>query len=209
MRTVQGRAIVAGTLALAGGVAAVLGSFLAWAEISAGPFSERAIGIDGWEGKATIVGGVVMLVAGIRVFAGSDRAVARLRLGAAIGGLVAAGVGLYTALTVRDQLLDVAATELPRAEVERALDTGLLQISIAVGLYLVIAGGIQGILAATTAVGIADRARARSGVGLRGWSAASDRVTRGPVGTPPAATNPETLPPGPGRAPDAGGGSRG
>lgn len=205
----QGRAIAAGTLALAGGVATVLGSFLAWAEISAGPFSERATGIDGWEGKATVVGGVVMLVAGIRVFAGSDRALARLRFGAAIGGLVAAGVGFYTALTVRDQLLDVASTELQRAEVGHALDTGLLQISIAVGLYLVIAGGIQGILAAAAAVGIADRARAGSGVGLRGWSAVGDRVTRGPVGPPPAATNPETLPPGPERAPDAGGGSPG
>ncbi len=202
----HGRAIAAGTLALAGGVAAVLGSFLAWAEISAGPFSERATGIDGWEGKATIVGGAVMLVAGIRVFAGSDRALARLRLGAAIGGLVAAGVGLYTALTVRDQLLDAASAELPRAEVERALDTGLLHLSIAVGLYLVIAGGLQGILAASVALGVRDRPPAASGAGLRGWSATDGGVTKGPV-TPTQVTAPDTPPPAPGHAPGGGGGS--
>jgi len=115
-------------------VAALIGSFLGWAEITAGPFSEQARGIDGWEGKATIIGGAVMLVAGIRVVAGSHQAIARLRPRAAIGGSVVAGVGIYTVLTVRDQLVDAAATQLPRAEVERALDTGLLELSIGVGL---------------------------------------------------------------------------
>ena len=200
----QRRAIVAGSLALAGGAVAILGSFLAWAEISAGPFSERAIGIDGWEGKATIVGGVVMFRAGVRVFAGSDRAVARMRLGAAIGGLVAAGVGLYTALTVRDQLLDAVSTELPRAEAEHALDTGLLQLSIALGLYLVIAGGVQGILAAAVAFGVRDRAPAASRAGLRGWSAIDGGVTSGPP-APPQLPGPETLPPAPGPPPGEGG----
>lgn len=200
----HGRAVAAGTLALAGGVVAVLGSFLAWVEISAGPFSERAIGIDGWEGKVTIVGGVIMLAAGARVFAGSDRAVARLRLGAAIGGLVAAGIGFYTALTARDQLLDAVSTELPRAEAEHALDAGLLQVSIAVGLYLVIAGGVQGILAAAVTLGVRDRAPTASGAGLRGWSAIDGGVvTPGPAALPQI-PGPETLPPAPG-----GGGSSG
>ena len=44
-----------GGLALAGGVLAVVGSFLSWAEVSAGPFTEQATGIDGWEGKAALV----------------------------------------------------------------------------------------------------------------------------------------------------------
>ena len=57
--------------------------------------------------------------------------------------------------------MDAAATQLPRAEVEGALDTGLLELSIGVGLYLVIAGGAQGILAAVVAMGARDEAPLR------------------------------------------------
>ena len=181
-------------------MAALIGSFLGWAEITAGPFSEQARGIDGWEGKATIIGGAVMLVAGIRVVAGSHQAIARLRPRAAIGGSVVAGVGIYTVLTVRDQLVDAAATQLPRAEVERALDTGLLELSIGVGLYLVIAGGAQGILAAVVAMGARDEAPAApSGAGLRGWSSAPGHRSGGSA-TPPRPAAPD-IPPPPGQAP--------
>ena len=150
---------------------AVVGSFLAWAEISAGPFTEQAKGVDGWEGKATIVAGAVMVAAGIRVLTGSHQAMARLRPSAAIGGLVAVGVGLYTVLTIRDQLVEAAATELPRAEVERALDSGLLGLTIGIGLYLVIAGGVVAL-----AGGIA---------GLRGVGAGRAAVTGTLSATPP------------------------
>ena len=183
----QGRAVLAGALALAGGVLAVVGSFLPWAEVSAGPFTEQSKGIDGWEGKAAIIAGAVMVAAGIRVLAGSHQAMARLRPGAAIGGLVAAGVGVYTALTIRDQLIDAAASELPRAEVERALDSGLLQLTIAIGLYLVIAGGVQGVVAALVTLGSRDEPVDSSGSGLRGWS----RLGDGADGTPPT---PPTMP---------------
>ena len=198
----HGRSVLAGALALAGGVLAVVGSFLPWAEISAGPFTEQAKGIDGWEGKAAIIAGAVMVAGGIRVLAGSHQAMARLRPGAAIGGLVAAGVGVYTALTIRDQLIDAAAIQLPRAEVERALDNGVLQLTIAIGLYLVIAGGIQGVVAALVALGYRDEPVAPSGAGLRGWSrTGTDAPTISP--TPPVL--PDVPPPPPGPAPnDAG-----
>jgi hypothetical protein len=193
------RAAVAGVLALVGGAAAVVGSFLPWAEVSAGPFIQQPRGIDGWEGKAAIVAGIVMIVAGARVVAGSDRAVARMRAGAAIGGLVACGVGLYTALTAREQLLDAAQGQLPRAEVERALDTGLLELSIAIGLIVVIAGGAQGIVAALLSIGVPapSAPTASSGAGLRGWSnEPSGRAPAGPGATvvppppPPSETGP-------------------
>src|SRR5262245_29732422 len=185
-----GRAAVAGVLALAGGVAAVVGSFLPWAEISAGPFTEQARGIDGWEGKAAIVAGIVMIVAGVRVLSGANRAVGRMRPGAAIGGLVAFGVGLYTALTAREQLLDAAQGQLPRADVERALDSGLLELSIAIGLIVVIAGGAQGIVAALLSIGASDPTAApASGAGLRGWSAGplppTSSESPAPPGIPP------------------------
>jgi hypothetical protein len=198
----QGRAVLAGALALAGGVLAVVGSFLPWAEISAGPFTEQAKGIDGWEGKAAIIAGAVMVAGGIRVLAGSHQAMARLRPGAAIGGLVAAGVGVYTAVTIRDQLVDAAATELPRVEVERALDNGLLQLSIAIGLYLVIAGGIQGIVAALVALGSRNESVVQSRQGLRGWSSTSTE-TPGVPPTPPAM--PDVPAPPPGSVPNDGG----
>jgi hypothetical protein len=197
-----GRAVLAGALALAGGVLAVVGSFLAWAEVSAGPFTERAIGVDGWEGKAAIVAGAVMVAAGIRVLAGSHRSMARLRPSAAIGGLVALGVGLYTGLTIRDQLVDTAATALPRAEVERALDSGLLELTIGIGLYLVIAGGIQGVVAALVALGSRDAPAASSGAGLRGWSSLGEGAPGIPP-TPPAI--PDMPEPPSGRVPNEGG----
>jgi hypothetical protein len=179
-----------------------VGSFLPWAEISAGPFTEQAKGIDGWEGKAAIIAGAVMVAGGIRVLAGSHQAMARLRPGAAIGGLVAAGVGVYTAVTIRDQLVDAAATELPRVEVERALDNGLLQLSIAIGLYLVIAGGIQGIVAALVALGSRNESVVQSRQGLRGWSSTSTE-TPGVPPTPPAM--PDVPAPPPGSVPNDGG----
>lgn len=188
-----GRAAVAGVLTLAGGVAAVVGSFLPWAEISAGPFTEQARGIDGWEGKAAIVAGIVMIVAGARVLTGAHRAIVRMRPGAAIGGLTAFGVGLYTALTAREQLIDAAQAQLSRGEVERALDSGLLELSIAIGLIVVIAGGAQGIVAALLTIGAAEPpSPPASGAGLRGWSAGEPPPTsRGPAMPPPPPVDPE------------------
>ena len=166
----RGRTTLAASLALAGGVAAGVGSFLVWAEISAGPFSERATGIHGWEGKATLIAGIVMAAAGIRVFLGAADAISRLRVRAAIGGLVAAGVGIYTALTAREQLVDAGAATVPRAELEQALETGLLKFALGFGLYVVIAGGIQGVLAALVAMCARDDTPAPSGRGLTGWA---------------------------------------
>jgi hypothetical protein len=197
-----GRALLAGTLALAGGLLAVVGSFLSWADVSAGPFTEQARGVDGWEGKAAIVSGVVMVAAGIRVLARSHQAMARLRPSAAIGGLVAVGVGLYTALTIRDQLVETMATKLPRAEVERALDRGLLELTIGIGLYLVIAGGVQGVVAALVGLGFRDEPIAPSGAGLRGWSSVGEGAPGIPP-TPPA--TPDMPAPPSGGVPNEGG----
>jgi hypothetical protein len=189
------RAPVAGVLALVGGAAAVVGSFLPWAEISAGPFTEQFKGVDGWEGKAAVVAGLLMIVAGGRVVTGSDRAITRMRPGAAIGGLVAFGVGLYTALTATEQLLDATQGRLPRAEVERALDGGLLELSLAIGLIIVIAGGAQGIVAALLSVGVSEPAPPpASGPGLRGWSIDPSGQAPGPSPSPGQAV----LPPPPG-----------
>ena len=167
----SGRTILAATLALAGGVAAGVGSFLAWAEISAGPFTEQVKGIDGWEGKATLIAGIVMVGGAVRVFLQRPRAASGLAVRGVIGGAVALGVALYTAATARNQLLDAAATQLSRAEVERALDSGLLELSLAFGLFVVIAGGIQGLIGGLLSIGAGEPSS--SGRGLTGWATSS------------------------------------
>ncbi len=179
------RSTIAAALALAGGVAAMVGSFLPWAEIAAGPFAERATGIEGWEGKATLVGGIVMAAAGVRVFLGSDDAISRLRVGAAIGGLATSAIGIFTVVTARDQLLDSGGAEVPRAQLEAALDAGVLQFAVGVGLYVVIAGGVQGAISALVAWRVRDEPTPPR-TGLTGWS----------VPTPPPPP-----PPGSGEAP--------
>jgi len=127
---------------------------------------------------------------------------ARLRPSAAIGGLVALGVGLSTTLTIRDQLIDAVAREIPRAEVERALDSGLLGLTIGIGLYLVIAGGVQGIVAALLALGSRDEPAASSGAGLRGWSSLGEGAHGIP---PPPPATPDMPAPPSGRVPNEGG----
>ena len=140
-----------------------------------------------------------MVAAGIRVLAGSHQAMARLWPSAAIGGLVALGVGLYTAVTIRDQLVETLATELPMAEVERALDSGLLEPR-SIGLYLVIAGASRA-SSRRWSPWPRNEPVASSGAGLRGWSSL-DEGAHGP--TDPARDPRHAAPPS-GRVPNEGG----
>jgi hypothetical protein len=178
--------VTAAALAVVGGVVAVAGSLLSWAKASVGPSSFSAKGIDGWEGKVTIVAGVVMLVVGASALVGAEGARARLRVSAIAGGVAAAGVGIYTALTATDQIVDSAASEIAselgvpveqaRSTVQAAVDHGLLQLSLQVGLYLVIAGGVLGIVAGILAIVTREPvppmpAQPLSDSGLTGWAA--------------------------------------
>lgn len=170
-------------MAVAGGLLAVIGSFLSWATASAGQFTVSATGIDGWEGKATIVGGIVLLIGGIAAFRrGSADPLKRPGL---LGGIVATGVGTYTAVTAKDQVIDGAASEIAktlgigleqaRVAVNQAVDSGVLKIALDVGLFMVIAGGVIGIVAGLLAMSTKTPApampSAAGGVGLTGWAA--------------------------------------
>jgi len=178
-----------GALAVLAGVAAVVGSILSWTERSVTGFSATAKGINRWEGKATILGGVILLVGGIGALA-APGARALLRATAIVGGGIAAGFGIYAALTAKDQVIDDAASEIgkqlgiplnqARTALQEAIDQGALKISLEVGLYLVIAGGLVGI-----AVGLLALARRASspplatpsGAGLTGWTTPAPPVS--------------------------------
>ena len=183
-------------LAVPGGVVIVIGSILSWAKASVTGFSATAKGINGWEGKATILGGVILLIGGIAALA-APGARALLRALAIVGGGIAAGVGIHTALTAKDQVIDDAASEIgkqlgipfnqARASVQQAIDQGALKISLEVGLYLVIVGGLVGIAAGLLA--LARRAPSPplatpSGAGLTGWTAPAPMIPPPPVSVP-------------------------
>jgi hypothetical protein len=180
-------------LALAGGVAAIAGSFIAWAEMSVGPVVRTASGVDGWEGKLAIVGGLAMLVPAVRAFGGGPGALLGLR-GALVGGLLAAGPALYDVFTLNDQFLSAASEAgIPDAVARDALESGRLVISVAPGLWVVVFAGVLGMVAALLAVLWAP-IPSSSGTGLRGWQAPT---------TPIAPPTPGSSPSGPPSRPDA------
>jgi hypothetical protein len=140
---------VAGILGLVGGALIALGSFLAWAEVSGGGTSVTAKGVDGSDGYITLVAGIVAVVAGVVIARGTGRVLAVAMI---LAGIVGGGIGLYDALTAKDNVLDAAAEELAptfgvsaqqvRTVLDQAIDAGQLSVSISIGLYVVIGGGV-------------------------------------------------------------------
>jgi uncharacterized membrane protein (TIGR02234 family) len=140
---------VAGMLGLVGGALLALGSFLTWAEVSGGDTTVTAKGVDGSDGYITLVAGLVAVVAGIMMARGSGRVLAVLVI---LAGIVGGGIGLYDALTAKDSVLDAAAEELAptlgasaqqvRTVLDQAIDAGQLSVSISIGLFIVIGGGV-------------------------------------------------------------------
>lgn len=206
---------VAPGIAVVGGILAVIGSFLSWAKASVpqGGLSVSAQGVDGWEGKATIVGGVILLVGGISAMTGQAGARRRLRASALIGGAIAAGVGIYTATTAKDQVIDGAASEIAKqlsisveaakAAVHQAIDQGALKIGLELGMFVVIGAGVIGIVAALAAMmGGADvapsalgtPATAATGLGMTNWAAVTPPPPQPSLPDAPPAESPWATP---------------
>lgn len=145
MQASAGRSMPIGPiLAIVGGALLAIGSFLAWVTLSGGGLSETASGIDGSDGYITLVAGVVAIATGGAAMRAGRRALAVLAI---VAGLVGGGVGLYDALSVRDQIADEIASQqgIPadqaRAAIDALIDSGQLDLSMGIGLYVVIAGG--------------------------------------------------------------------
>jgi hypothetical protein len=193
------RTPVAGILGIVGGALMVVGSFLAWAEVSGGGTSVIAKGIDDRHGYITLVAGIVAVVAGIVMAMGTTRVLAVLVI---LAGIIGGGIGLYNALTAKDSVLDAAAEELApsfgasaqevRTALDEVIDAGQLSVSIGVGLYVVIGGGVVAL-----AGGILGLRSGEQAVPGQIAAAARPATTNGGSDAPPAPMPPSTSPPDP------------
>jgi hypothetical protein len=195
------RTPVAGILGVVGGALLALGSFLAWAEVSGGGTSVIARGVDDRHGYITLVAGLVAVVAGIVMATGTRRVLAVLVI---LAGIVGGGIGLYDALTAKDSVLDAAAEELApsfgasaqevRTVLDQAIDAGQFNVSIGIGLYVVIGGGVVALVGGILGL------RGSSAPAVPGQTAApaAPAITIGGPDVRPAPMHPPTSQPDPG-----------
>lgn len=191
----------AGILGIVGGALMALGSFLAWAEVSGGGRSVTAKGLDGSDGYITLGAGLVAVVAGIVMAIETRRVLAVLTI---LAGIVGGGLGLYDALTAKDSVLDAAAEELApafeasaqavRIALDQAIDAGQLSVSISIGLYVVIGGGVVALAGGILGL------RGSGEPAVHGQTAApvTPATTIGGADVPPASMPSSTPPPDPG-----------
>jgi hypothetical protein len=193
---------VAGILGLVGGALMTLGSFLAWAEVAGGGTSVIAKGVDGSDGYITLVAGLVAVVAGIVIATGTGRVLAAVLV--ILAGIVGGGIGLYDALTAKDSVLDAAAEELApsfeasaqevRTVLDQAIDAGQLSVSIGIGLYVVIGGGVVALAGGILGL----RGSGEPAVPGQGATPATPATTIAGSDAPPAPMPPATPPLDPG-----------
>lgn len=191
----------AGILGIVGGALMALGSFLAWAEVSGGGRSVTAKGLDGSDGYITLGAGLVAVVAGIVMAIETRRVLAVLTI---LAGIVGGGLGLYDALTAKDSVLDAAAEELApafeasaqavRIALDQAIDAGQLSVSISIGLYVVIGGGVVALAGGILGL----RGSGEPAVHGQTAAPATPATTIGGADVPPASMPSSTPPPDPG-----------
>jgi hypothetical protein len=201
-------------IAVVGGLLLAIGSFLSWATVSGGGDSVSASGTDGSDGYITLICGVIALAIGAAWFAkgAGKRALAILVL---LAGLIGGGVGVYDAMTAKDSVLDGAAEELApsfgvpadqvRVLLDQAIDAGQLSISLSIGLYMVIGGGLLALVGGVLGM----RARGTepaAATPVAGFepTAAMAAPAEPPLGAEPVPPMPDT-PPAPPADGDAGG----
>jgi hypothetical protein len=198
---------VGAVIAIVGGALLAVGSFLSWAEVSGGGVSVTAKGIDGSDGYLTLAAGTVVILVGL---AGLRMGRRLLGVIAILAGLLGGGFGLYDALTAEDSVLDAAAEEIApqfgvsadevRAILDEAIDAGQLDISISIGLIIVIAGGAIAVIGGVLMLG---RGSAPAAPAAAAPSEPVPAAAMPPASTPasapeplaPAATPPDPIPP--------------
>jgi hypothetical protein len=121
-----------------------------------------------------------------------------------LAGIVGGGIGLYDALTAKDSVLDAAAEELApsfeasaqevRTVLDQAIDAGQLSVSIGIGLYAVIGGGVVALAGGILGL----RGSGEPAVPGQGATPATPATTIAGSDAPPAPMPPATPPPDPG-----------
>ena len=198
------RAPIGAILMIVGGALATIGSFLTWANVRASDVSASAKGTDGSDGYITLAGGVLLIGAGIAVLRSGRRGMAILAI---VAGLLAGGVGIYDAMTAEDNVLDAVAEQLApqvgatveqvRAVLQGEADSGNLDIKLAVGLYLVIGGGVIGALGGLLGLATAKRDALSAAPVIPGGAVTPSMMTGGYPTTPSAVSPPSAAPPPP------------
>lgn len=155
---------IGGVLLLIGGALSAIGSFLTWADVTVADVTASAKGVDGSDGYLTLIGGIVLIGTGIAALRSPRRVVAIVGI---VAGLVVTGVGIYDAVTAEDSVLDAVAEDIAPtlgasvAEVRDVLqgsaDAGDLEVTLQVGLFLVIGGGVLGAVGGVIAAATAKR----------------------------------------------------
>ncbi len=157
-------------LGIVGGIALAIGSFLNWATVSV-DFDKiaTAIGIDpadvpadvraqgtvsvtGWkggDGKWTLVAGVVVVVAAVLLSMASSRRVVGIVM--LVGGVVGGGLALYDATIQKNDAIDNAASTFAGIGLPGEL-RDYFSISLGIGIWLCIVGGVVAIVAGIMAM---------------------------------------------------------
>jgi len=154
-----------------GGAAAVAGSFLEWFRIHVNVkglgLVARTVtskGIDGSDGKITLIAGLVAVLMGLLMLLWNSGG-QRVAMGvvALLAGLTAAGLGGFDAATPRQRFIDANApglatrTRIPLTTAKKLyeglLRSGTVKVSLAIGIFVVLAGGAVAALAAAFALG--------------------------------------------------------
>jgi hypothetical protein len=195
-----GRSMPVGAiLAIVGGALLAIGSFLSWATVSGAGTEVSASGMDGSDGVVTLVAGILALACGLLAMRAGRRVLAIVAI---LAGLAGAGLGIYDAVTAKDSVLDAAADQVAtqvgatpdevRALLDDAIDAGQLSISISVGLYVVIGGGLLALVGGFLMLGSRGTTSAAPAEPAGFATVASPSPT---PSSPPVATSSDPAPP--------------
>jgi hypothetical protein len=154
--TASPRTRMVALFAIVGGALAA-GSFLDWANLSGAGQQVSAKGTDGTDGYLALVAGIILILYGVARLIGNVMGAKKaMAMIAIVTGFVLGGVAVYDAVTAKTVLLDQAASQVAnntgvseaqaRAFLDQAVHSGQVAISLSFGIFVVIAGGVLGVL---------------------------------------------------------------
>jgi hypothetical protein len=150
--------------------------------------------------------GIILILYGVARLTsnamGTKKAMAVIAI---VAGLVAGGVGVYDAVTAKERVLDEAASQVAssaglsktaaRALLDQAVDSGQVDISLSFGIFVVIAGGVLGLVGGVMGLGSSrESAPAMPGMGPTGSSTPPASMLSPDAPEPPAPVMPSAVP---------------